>query len=340
MTRQVLILDGGLGTSLMLDRGIKLDENTPLWSSHLLLSDQNTLLDVQRGFGDVPVDILLTATYQVSIAGFARTSTQEFPNGIGTEKIPHFLDQAVKITEAAKHDRTKAALSIGPYGACMQPGQEYSGNYDVEHDCMQALQAWHHERLQLYASIPRAYQRLSYLAFETIPRLDEIVAMRKALYDMPDLASIPFWMCCVFPDEDLKLPCGGSVYAAVEAMLDPKHSTAVPWGIGINCTKVWKVDALLRQYESAVDDLVKSRRISTWPTLVLYPDGTDGRTWNAATKTWIPPRKAQSPKLWEQQVAELVRATEKRGDWRHIVVGGCCMAHADEIRKLRQILAA
>jgi homocysteine S-methyltransferase len=80
-------------------------------------------------------------------------------------------------------------------------------------------------------------------------------------------------------------------------------------------------------------------QISSWPILVLYPDGTNGETWDAEAKEWTPSANAQSSDSWECQVAELVQATKLRGHWRQIVVGGCCMAHAEDIRRLRNLIS-
>jgi homocysteine S-methyltransferase len=339
MAPQILILDGGLGTSLIIRYGRIFDNTTPLWSSHLLLSDPGILLRCQRDFGEIPVDIITTATYQISIGGFARSITEEFPAGVKVSSIPEYLNHAVEIAETAKHRDAKVALSVGPYGACMQPGQEYTGNYDEGHNCAVTLQAWHQERLQLFASIPRLQERLGYLAFETIPRIDEIIAMRRSLSDVRHLANIPFWMSCMYPGDETSLPCGGSVHAAVEAMLDPKLASVTPCGIGINCTKLWKFDALVHDYEVAVSGLMERGQISSWPILVLYPDGTNGETWDAEAKEWTPSANAQSSDSWECQVAELVQATKLRGHWRQIVVGGCCMAHAEDIRRLRNLIS-
>lgn len=335
MAPKILILDGGLGTSLIYNYGKTFDDTTPLWSSHLLLTDKTTLLSCQKDFGNIPVDIVLTATYQVSIRGFAQSRTRDHPNGVDITRIPQYLNYAVKIAENAKRNHAKVALSVGPYGACMQPGQEYSGEYDDKHDCVVALQAWHQERLQLFASIPRIQDRLGYLAFETAPRLDEIVAMRRSLSAVPQLATIPFWMSSVYPGEELKLPCGSSVSSAVEAMLDPELAAATPCGIGINCAPVWKLDALVREYELAVADLIDRGRIASWPMLVLYPDGANGKTWNSTTGDWNRAVEVRSADPWEIQIMKVVQGTKQRGNWAQIIVGGCCMAHAEDIKRLR-----
>ena len=69
----LLLLDGGLGTTLEEERGICFTDATPLWSSHLLVSSPETLLDVHSGYVSAGADILLTATYQASFHGFEET---------------------------------------------------------------------------------------------------------------------------------------------------------------------------------------------------------------------------------------------------------------------------
>jgi len=62
----------------------------------------------------------------------------------------------------------------------MIPSQEYSGRYDAEHDSEDALRAWHADRMQLFGSITNLASRIQYVALETIPRVDEIRALRQA----------------------------------------------------------------------------------------------------------------------------------------------------------------
>ncbi|KAH6605317.1 homocysteine s-methyltransferase [Trichoderma cornu-damae] len=336
---KISIMDGGLGTSLEQNYGVAFGPDTPLWSSHLLVSDPSALLRCQRDFGDVPVDVMLTATYQASLHGFANTRTAEFPDGIRPSQVPRFLEAAVRIAEEARRPGCAVALSVGPYGACMTPSQEYSGRYDASHDSGDALFAWHRERMAVFAGIEGIARRVQYVALETVPRLDEVVSMRRALSAVPGLfPAVPFWVSCLFPNEDENAPDGSSPEDLVRAMLDPSLAAAVPWGVGINCTKVRKLDSLLRRYEAAVGDLVREGILAgEWPALVLYPDGTSGEAYDATAGRWEVPRGCgrRDAVPWETQLAEAVRATEARGKWPRILVGGCCRARPSDIQRLR-----
>lgn len=283
----IQILDGGLGTSLQDHYSVNFDSTTtPLWASHLLISDPTTLQSCQTDFGSAGADVLLTATYQVSPEGFARTKTPEYPDGIPRHAIGRFLRRAVDIAERSRgQDSMKIALSLGPYGACMIPGQEYSGAYDAAHDDEESLYRWHLDRLRLFTETEGdLLSRVQYVAFETIPRLDEVRAVRRAIHDSG--ITTAFWIACVFPREDDSLPDGSEIERVVNAAVAPVDGGLVPWGIGMNCTKVHKLPALIEKYGVAVDKAVVAGQVAVTPALVLYPDGTDGEVYNTTSQTW------------------------------------------------------
>lgn len=283
----IIFLDGGLGTSLQDKYGVtNTNKTTPLWSSHPVISDPQTLLACQKDFGQVPVDVIETATYQASIPGFAATKTEQWPKGVDRASIPKFLADAVNIADQAKgKPDAKVALSLGPYGSTMVPGQEYSGAYDEDHNDEEKLLRWWTERLSLFADA-QVMNKIAYVACETIPRLDEINAVRRAI---SMFTSKPLWISCVFPAEGDGFPDGSSVEQVVEAMLAQDDSKAQPWGIGINCTKLHKIDGLIAKYEKAVATMIQEKSVTSWPALVLYPDGTNGEVYNTTTQTWVLP---------------------------------------------------
>ncbi|KAJ5637204.1 hypothetical protein N7490_007083 [Penicillium lividum] len=286
----VKILDGGLGTSLQDQYGVQFDStSTPLWSSHLLVSDPTTLEACQKDFCVAGADVLLTATYQVSPEGFLRTKTAEYPNGIPSTAIGRYLQTAVDVAERANVGQgAQVALSLGPYGACMIPGQEYSGAYDVEHDGEEELYQWHLERLKLVLGADGdLISRLQFVAFETLPRLDEVRAVRRAIRDAG--ITVPYWIACVFPGDEGLLPDGSSIEQVVDAAVGSLEGGSSPWGIGINCTKIHKLPGLVDRFGACIAEAIAAGRISTAPSFVLYPDGTNGEVYNTTTQTWEKP---------------------------------------------------
>ncbi|KAH6658745.1 putative homocysteine S-methyltransferase [Truncatella angustata] len=331
----IQILDGGLGTSLEDSYGVIFDHSKPLWSTHFLVEGEDTLFACQRDFVQAGADVVLTATYQTSIEGFGRTKTHEHPEGIPKSAIGSYLQKAVDILEkATSYSSAKIALSLGPYGACMIPGQEYTGKYDDTHNSEESLYRWHLERLQLFTAIEGLPQRVSYVALETIPRLDELKAVRRAVRDSGITG--PFWVASVFPGDDDKLPDGSSIDDVVEAMMIPTTQSSQPWGIGINCTKLHKMPRLVKTFEASVSALISSGRIQYAPALVLYPDGTKGEVYNTTTKKWEKPEGHVEQESWAAQLANIAKTSREKGIFKDYLIGGCCKASAADIKSLKQ----
>ncbi len=295
----ILLLDGGLGTTLADQYNVTYDDSTPLWSSQLLITNPGKLKDVQGAFAAAGADIILTATYQASYEGFARS-------GVSEDEAGRKMRSAVLIARDAFASRPdgqigKVALSLGAYGATMIPGQEYSGAYDSDHAGVESLKAWHFNRLEAFFPVSgreteaerekREYwDKIDLIAFETLPRRDEIIAVRGAMGYLSNHekegASKPFWICCVFPGESKSLPDGSSIPEVAGGMLGKINGARIPMGIGINCTKVGKVESLIAEFENAIKEMAEKGEINEWPSLVVYPDGTNGEVYNTTTHEW------------------------------------------------------
>ena len=293
------ILDGGLGTTLKDHYHASVDGSTrPLWSSHLLISDPATLLTVQTAFADAGAEIILTATYQASVEGFSCTENpRDGSIGISAVEAENYMRSAVDIARSSfkrKHDEPKAgkvALSLGAYGAVMVPSQEYSGKYDDGHATVQQLRDWHKKRLEIFSGSEETWRNLDIVAFETLPLLAEIEAVRQTMWMAQDKhvnhsQSKPFWISCVFPGDGLCLPAGSSVEKVVKAMLESRNNAAMPFAIGINCTRVGKVGELITQFEKAIRRMIEAKELDKAPALVFYPDGTKGEVYNTSTHEW------------------------------------------------------
>lgn len=290
------LLDGGLGTTLEDRHSVQFGDHTPLWSSHLLLSDPATLLAAQTSFAEAGVDVILTATYQASIKGFAATSRLDGDGDAGytADEAASYMRGAVTVARKAFGGRAgTVALSLGAYGATMVPSQEYSGKYDDGFRRVEALRAWHAERLRLFSAAADIWADVDLVAFETLPLADEVRAVRQAYGDAcpghaatATAAAKPFWISCVFPGEGSRLPDGSSVDEVARAMLGAAEGLAVPFAVGLNCTKIGKVRGLVQEFEGAIARLVARGDVAGWPSLVIYPDGAQGLVYNTETHLW------------------------------------------------------
>ena len=352
----IQLLDGGLGTTLTDNYGVIFNDTTPLWSSQLLLTSPETLLLAQTSFAAAGADVILTATYQASLEGFTRC-------GIAVEDAEEAMRWAVRLVRKAfengmqgRGDRKgKVALSLGAYGATMVPSQEYSGMYDAEHSSVVQLRDWHKRRLEVFEGVEESWKEVDLVAFETLPVREEVLAVRDVMAGLGKGRERDFWIACVFPGEGNVLPDGSEVGEVVRAMLGRREGAGRPMGVGINCTKVGKVEELVEAFESAIGKLVKEGEVDEWPSLVVYPDGTRGEVYNTTTKEWEKVGEESKESVsylemkycsnfwlivrkmcWDEMLMDIIDRARRRGGWKSIFVGGCCKTGAREILNLRK----
>src|SRR5204863_9749991 len=104
------------------------------------------------------------------------------------------------------------ALGLGAFGATMVPSQEYSGAYSAEMDTWQGLYEFHLERIMTFVARDATLAEIDIVAFETLPVVPEVKAVRDVLTTVQDRGvRLKYWISCVFPNEDLKLPDGTTV---------------------------------------------------------------------------------------------------------------------------------
>ncbi len=343
--KPILILDGGLGTTLEDKYQVTFSsKDTPTWSSHLLASSPETLAEVHRSFVQAGADIVLTATYQASFDGFTRTrrcdgdaTPAERDRFYSQEEAEDLMRSAVPLARSAfGSERGLVALSLGAYGATMIPSTEYTGKYPPEMgDCL-ALERWHTQRIMAFEADEKTWDEVDLVAFETLPRVDEIQALRNTM----DVLSMqkPFWISAVFPNDDEKLPDGSEVIDVLEAMVaqtpfksKPTSHPSTPMGIGVNCTKVSKLHSLIQKFENAA----ASMQIQL-PHLILYPNGANNMTYDTTTQLWVPAQSATGVRDWEEDMFDVVHEVQKRDKWAGIIAGGCCKTRPQNIARLSE----
>ena len=340
----VLILDGGLGTTLEdSPHDVRFTSHMPLWSSHLLISDPSTLCRVHREFIDAGADIILTATYQTSIQGFEKTD----PN-LTSDDAAAYMRSAVQLAHNACKQLTRRAppriaLSLGPYGATVTPvSAEYSGVYPPEMDSEDSLCQWHSDRLRIFATDPPTWDGIHFVAFETIKRMDEVRAIRRAvgtvMRSSQPPSGKPWWITGVFPTEEVDEK---AVREWVRAALDSSSPGTVslprPWGVGVNCTTIGNIARIVGIMEEEVVQLIDPAQHGVRPWLVLYPDGTRGERYDPVMKKWVEKESTGLQRAWEDVFAEIVCQVDTRC-WEGVIAGGCCRTGPRQICALANTL--
>lgn len=291
-----IVLDGGLGTAAE-DRGIDLDHH--LWSAELIRTGPDTLAEVHAAFASAGARILTTASYQATPLGFARA-------GISAEEGHRIIGESVRIARRAA-DRTAApgrgtlvAGSVGPYGAALGDGAEYTGDYRLTPE---EFTAFHRPRI---AALAEAGADL--LAVETQPRLDEI----RAIVGLAEETGLPVWVSVTLQDGTdtvaPALPDGGSLADVAKAAA----ASASVLAIGVNCVR-----------PSLVAPALEELSAHTAMPLIAYPNS--GEIYDASAMEWRDDRAEAGIGSWP--VAEWTRLGAR-------IVGGCCRVRPDDIAVL------
>ena len=228
----IVVLDGALATELE-RRGADLVD--PLWSAKYLVEQPELIRRVHWEYFNAGADVATTATYQATFEGFGR-------RGFEVAAAANLMRGAVTLAVEARDDfwalpgnrqgrlRPLVAASIGPYGAFLADGSEYRGRYGLNKS---ELKAFHRPRLEVLAEAGA-----DLLAFETIPCLDEALALAELLTEFPSLFA---WMS--FSCQDGSRNCEGQLVAECAAALQPFTQIAA---LGVNCTRPEHVASLLR----------------------------------------------------------------------------------------------
>lgn len=256
IARRPLVIDGGLSTQLEA-QGV--DFNSPLWTAQALLDNPKTIERAHRAFVEAGADVIITASYQISRAGFEAL-------GRSAQEADAALRASVSVAfDATAGSTALVAASVGPFGSIRHDGSEYRGNYGVSRE---ELEAFHRERIAVLAEA-----KPDLFAIETIPDLLEVEAIVAALDAAP---GIPAWLSVTI-GPDGKLWAGQSLTKVAQAVARSTQIVA----LGVNCLDPDLVDAAIAELRAASD-----------LPIVVYPNG--GGTWDAASGQWSEPHRALS----------------------------------------------
>jgi len=295
-----ITLDGGLATELEAHGH---DIGTRLWSAALLQTNPAAIVAAHRAFLEAGADVIITASYQASIEGFASL-------GLSTADAEALIESSVKLACKARqqfldaHPETTrmpmVAASIGPYGAALHDGSEYTGVYVVSDS---ELRCFHERRLDL---LDRSGSDL--LACETIPNHREA----ELLCELLKRARLPAWVsfCC----RDERHISDGTLLRDVCALF-AEHPTVR--ALGVNCTKPQFVTPLIAEIRAAAPG----------KAVVAYPNS--GETYDAAANTW-------------SGDASPAACAESACEWRYAgasLIGGCCRIGPQQIEAINRSLA-
>lgn len=183
--KKVYVIDGGFSTQLSVHVGDCVDGDE-LWSARFNFKDPEAVIqthldflngETKQNLNSNPIsqhfniggaNVILTNTYQASVEGYKKYLKLDESESLDLIKKTVGLAHVAREKYLEDINNTGAPLiaaSIGPYGAHLHDGSEYSGTY-AETVSPNTIKDWH--RIRIEACVEAG---VDLLAVETIPCL-------------------------------------------------------------------------------------------------------------------------------------------------------------------------
>lgn len=309
-----LIIDGAMATELE-KRGV--DTANELWSAMALIRDPEAVRNVHESYFEAGANIAITNTYQANIPAFERLgfTHAEAKRLIATavnlalearkryQQQYRSIDGAVTTENSTTSDRPLlVAGSVGPYGAFLADGSEYTGAYHLSDA---DYRDFHRERMRILAD-----SGVDVFACETMPNIGEAQALFGLLAE--EFADTEAWVS--FSLKDSHHLCDGTPLEEAVAAADACSQIGA---VGINCVPIHIVAEAISVVRSATDK-----------PIIVYPN--NGDIYHPETKTWTPnPNGLTLAGLASQWVAAGAA-----------LIGGCCRTSPADIRDLARTIGS
>lgn len=294
-----IVIDGALASELQ-RRGC--DLNDSLWSAKVLIEQPELIQQVHYDYFVAGADCAITASYQATPMGFA-------PKGIELEESIKLIKTSVKLAQQAKMQylndikQDKAlfiAGSVGPYGAYLANGSEYTGDYQLSES---EFIAFHKDRVAALIDAG-----VDILACETMPSFLEIKALAKLIQQFP---MVNCWFSLTLKDQK-HISDGTPLTEVIEYLNSIEQIVSV----GINCIALEKVTPALEVLS----------KLTSKP-LIVYPNS--GEQYDPTTKQWH--KNHDHNCTFTNQLDVWINLGAK-------LIGGCCQTTPDDIVEIHQLL--
>jgi len=255
----IMVIDGSMSTAL---ENMGLDLNHRLWTARALDESPELVKQVHINYFRAGADCGITCSYQASIPGLVNC-------GYSEKEAEDLIRRSVKLFLEARDEWWEKEGSIagrvwplclagmGPYGAYLADGSEYTGSYQVSDD---ELYRFHARRAELLMEAGA-----DILLFETQPSLHEALLEARIAEEL----GADYWIS--FSCRDGKRNGKGELIAECAAALSKNHPHLKM--LGVNCTKPEYIESLIHCLRSGTD-----------LPIAVYPNS--GEVYDPVTKTW------------------------------------------------------
>lgn len=287
---QPLILDGALGTLLP-----DVSQSHPLWSTHTVLTSPSTIKSIHESYIKNGAQLIQTSTYQTSERGL---NDSEF-----NVSFSDALKRSIDLAYEAKGGRDDVWLvgSVGPYGASLANGAEYTGDYGNISD--EGLINFHTERISVLCND----DRVDIIGLETMPNKREL----RILLELMDSYDKDYYLSLSVNGE--KLADGTTIEELLELISKAERLIAA----GVNCLSLQDSLEWLKK-------LKESEKI-----LIVYPNS--GEIYDGINKKWI--ENPNGSMSWKNYVQKLKAIGNVK------IIGGCCRTTPNDIKQISDLVS-
>ncbi|XP_055612764.1 AP2-associated protein kinase 1 [Uranotaenia lowii] len=315
-SKKMIVIDGGFSSQLSVHVGAMPDKD-PLWSCRFNVTNQAAVVETHLDYLKAGADCITTNTYQASIEGFMDYLDLNEEDSIKLMKSTVELAKLARTRYLAEKQDYKSQKipwivgSIGPYGAHLHDGSEYTGTYA---DSLPAarLQKWHRPKISaiLEAGVDA-------LAIETIPcRMEAEAVFEMLTLEYP---TVRFWIS--FQCRDGMSTAHGEPFAEIATALWNKSRTTLKnpnfLAIGVNCVSPIHALQLLAPINAHRPEEDKI-------PLIVYPNS--GEIFSGShytTSDDLVPLESYIPQFIDLGVK---------------FVGGCCRTTARDIKRVKKVV--
>lgn len=314
---RVHVLDGGLATELE-KRGH--DISGKLWSARVLLEDSGAIEQLHYDYLRSGADIIITSSYQLTFQGMQEAG---YTHQQAEDALWKSVEVAVKardrylaeLDEDPPEDRKPLiAASIGPYGAYLADGSEYTGVY--RGTTANEVYQLHKARLDVLCRT-----EADLMLCETFPNELE---MHQVAAELGRVGGVPCWMSASCDDSG-KMRDGSSLAVAVVNVANELRANLVAFGA--NCCSP-KLPSKTFNEIRTVSESMLSDLVSLPIILGFYPNSGEG--WDAEHRCWVGENDADH---FAEHAREWIKAGAN-------IIGGCCRTGPEHIAQLRAVADA
>lgn len=330
-----LVIDGALGTQLetkfkklLHEGGINIQSH-PLWSALVLLKNPELIQEVHYDYACSGANIITTSTYQASKRGLLEHApgieNDDDVNAVYDKAIElavkarlQYLSEIDKVNHSLMNKEIFICGSIGPFGAYLANGAEYTGKYDSHIIEPQELKLFHNDITNCFLSNPEC----DIIGFETIPNYVEFQQIIELMEDSLQKTIKPFYISLNFKDSETM--CDGTPLSKAVDYLNERLSRneklkSAFIGLGCNCVPLESATEILSNISSL-------NKIHEFP-LIAYPNA--GLNYDLTNGEYS--IESSENQIWEELCLEWLEKLNVR------LVGGCCGSGPKEISTIRNV---